>query len=312
MGSAAFAALLALAISAGAAHGDRKVLIWWANPNNPATLSATLSDMRAHHAAFTGIAYQGYAVCGAGSDDVGGSNDCAKLDAVGTMPHFAHGHPVGVPADLGAQLRGAVGADLELWPVISYGNPGNASVLNRLLADEAGTAAFAAAAIAEAHARRLTGYNLDLETAGVVGMGVFLQRFAAALAAARPPVGVSYDGGNDPASAPAGTTAMSRWVSMATYTASQAAFDAGVAEGVKSCGAAAFGVGLCPACQYLGDDAVQARFDTVERLGKGAIEELDLWCWVSNSSSWDPYWPRLEAWLNGSSSGSSSGSARAE
>ena len=40
------------------------------------------------------------------------------------------------------------GSALELWPTISYGNPGNASVLNRLLNDDDAAAKFIADAIA--------------------------------------------------------------------------------------------------------------------------------------------------------------------
>jgi hypothetical protein len=118
--------LLANSLVAGAVS-PKKVLIWMANPYlqpdhkpDPITFDTLIKNMQAHRSGFTGIAYQYFAICGEGSDDEGGSKDCRPEDATGT-PHLAKGHPVPVPDDLGAQLRQKLGADLELWPVISYG-----------------------------------------------------------------------------------------------------------------------------------------------------------------------------------------------
>ena len=124
--------------------GAKKVLLWMANPYaepthkpDPITVASMIAHLKPYRDGFTGLAYQYFAICGEGSNDVGGSNDCTPAEAVG-MPHLAKGHPTPVAADLGAQLTaglgtGLGGSPLELWPTISYGNPGNASVLNRLL-----------------------------------------------------------------------------------------------------------------------------------------------------------------------------------
>ena len=207
-------AVSSAALASAAAAEKKRVLIWVANPNNVTRNNDMITDLKAHRRGFTAIAYQAFAVCGEGSDDVGGSNDCAKADATGA-PHLAPGHPTKVPADLGKQLRAALGDDLELWPVISYGNPGNASVLNKLLNDADVTSAFVKDAIATAHAQNLTGYNLDLETGGMGDITAFLKALSEGLHGASPPIGVSYDAGNTPTAPDA--TDMTRWVSMATY-----------------------------------------------------------------------------------------------
>ena len=58
--------------------------------------------------------------------------DCTAADAVG-VPHFARAHPTTVDEHLPAQLR-RIFPEKELWPMIAYGNPGNSSVLNDLVA----------------------------------------------------------------------------------------------------------------------------------------------------------------------------------
>ena len=108
--------------------GPKKVVVWMANPfGNASTVASYVSGLEPHRNAFTGLAYQYFAVCGAGSNDPDGSQDCAPADATG-MPHLAKGHPAKGLADLGARLKeglgtGHNGSALELWPVISYGNP---------------------------------------------------------------------------------------------------------------------------------------------------------------------------------------------
>lgn len=115
---------------------------------------------------FTALAYQYFAICGQGSNEPGGSNDCSPADAVGP-PKLRPGHPTGVAPDLGAQLTAGLGAGvrgspLELWPVISYGNAGNATVLNNLLESESAADQFIADAVEIAHKQKLTGFNWDL------------------------------------------------------------------------------------------------------------------------------------------------------
>eukprot|EP01052_Picozoa_sp_SAG31_P012777 SAG31_NODE_755_length_12319_cov_6.335542_4_plen_1108_part_00 len=130
---------------------SRKVMLWMADPydrasaNPPVTITSMIAVLKQHRTAFTSLSYQYFAICGEGSNDPGGSKDCSKTDAVGERPHLARGHPTQTPANLGARLTASLGSwpgklapgeaapKLELWPTISYGNPGNASVLNRLV-----------------------------------------------------------------------------------------------------------------------------------------------------------------------------------
>lgn len=295
--------LLAITINVAAGFGSsvpetsssKKVMIWVANPLNQTKLDAMIANLKAHRKSFTGIAYQFFAVCGEGSDDEGGSKDCLKGDAEGE-PHLAPGHPVQVPSDLGAQLKKALGPDVELWPTISYGNPGNASVLNRLLTNTTNTAKFAEAAIRTAHEQGLTGYNFDFEADGSIpwqaNIEPFLIQFVTALHAAKPSVAVSYDTGNVP---PAGRSIapMDRWVSMATYTSSLSSFRSGLSQGMNVSGSK-FGVGLCPSCDVLDPANVQARFDAISTIGQGRVVELDVWAYGEWPEFW---WSALEKWL---------------
>jgi len=205
-------------------------MLWMANPYpqpadppkrpHPTTVQSMIDGLKPHRMAFTGLAYQYFAICGEGSNDIGGSNDCHPKDATGA-PHLAPGHPILTPPDLGASLtaglgKGFGGSALELWPTISYGNPGNSSVLNKLYNNDTAVEQFVADAVAIAHKQSLTGFNLDLETQGVdmTKAAAFLQKLGSGLHAASPPIKLSYDAGNTPV---AGVTAMDRWVSMGIY-----------------------------------------------------------------------------------------------
>jgi len=276
------------------------VLLAFKRPD-PITVASMIAHLKPNRDAFTGLAYQYFAICGTGSNDVGGSNDCSEEDAVGLLPHLAKGHPTPVAADLGAQLSaglgtGLNGSPLELWPVISYGNPGNASVLNRLLNSNAATQAFINDAVKTAHAQKLTGFNFDLETAGMsANLTTFLQKFTVAMHAANPRIGVSYDAGNTPLSS---QILMDRWISMGTYTSSLPDFISGLAEGIKSSGTA-FGVGLCPICYAASPDSTKARFDAIATYG-AEVREIDLWAadyTGAFNASWDTYWPHLKTFL---------------
>ena len=265
----------------------KKAMIWVANPLKQTTLDAMIADLKSHRSSFTGIAYQYFAICGQGSNDDGGSKDCPASDAKGE-PHLSQGHPVGVPLDLHAQLKKKLDVDVELWPTISYGNPGNANVLNRLLANETLQKKFAADAVVVAKAQNLTGFNFDLETLGMVDVAPFLKVFGNVVHASG--IKFSYDALNYPVQ---GADA-DRWISMATYTSDINAFRTGLKEGLQSSGEK-FGVGLCPSCAVLSESAVQDRFDAIQSIGKGAFRELDMWAY--GATGWDYFWPRLQTWL---------------
>ena len=90
----------------------KKVMLWMANPYPQAakniTVQTFIDGLKPHRNAFTGLAYQYFAICGEGSNDPGGSNDCRPEDATGA-PHLAPGHPILTPPDLGAQLTAGLG-----------------------------------------------------------------------------------------------------------------------------------------------------------------------------------------------------------
>ena len=286
-------------------------MLWMANPYpqpadppkrpHPTTVQSMIDGLKPHRMAFTGLAYQYFAICGEGSNDVGGSNDCHPKDATGT-PHLAQGHPILTPPDLGATLTAALGkgyqgSPLELWPTISYGNPGNASVLNKLLDNDTAVDRFVADAIAVAHRQSLAGFNFDLETQGVDQgrLGGFLQKFGAGLHAASPPIKVSYDAGGTPIG---GVNDMDRWVSMSTYTADTGSYLASLAAGVEASGSK-LPVGLCPICGQLSQNATEARFAGIRKYGE-VVREIDLWAADLDGgmvSQWQWFWPRLETWL---------------
>ena len=54
------------------------------------------------------------------------------------------GHPTGVPADLPELLRDRLGDDLELYPILSYGDTTDVTLLDALFASEPLAEAFAA------------------------------------------------------------------------------------------------------------------------------------------------------------------------
>merc|ERR1711957_168921 len=196
---------------------------------------------------------------------------------------------------MGAQLRQRLDTEVELWPVITWGNPGNASVLNKLLDDPAATAKFVADAIKIAHAQNLTGFNFDVEVQGISGnFTSFMKTFVSAMHAAVPRIGVSLDAGNTPLWT--GEPMMDRWISMATYTSSFPDFNSSLAQGMKASGSQ-FGVGLCPTCSVLDAPPVEARFAEIARYG-GLVREIDLWAAdVVGKPSWEFFWPQLEKWL---------------
>jgi len=294
-----------------AAPDPKKVMVWMANPypqpdhKPPITVAGFIAGLKPHRNAFTGLSYQYFAICGAGSNDVGGSNDCHPADAMGA-PHLSQGHPILTPKDLGAQLTAGLGlgyqnSTLELWPTISYGNPGNRSVLDKLMTNDTAIAQFIADAISIAHEQQLTGFNFDVETSpdliNDTKWSAFLQKFGATLHAASPPIQISYDGGNLPVP---GVEAMDRWISMGCYTSDLNGFLVDLAGGIKNSGAK-FGVGLCPTCQTLSEDAIETRFAAIGTGPYGGVaREIDLWAadyQVPASPQWEYYWPQLEKWL---------------
>lgn len=289
--------------------GPKKVVVWMANPfGNASTVASYVSGLEPHRNAFTGLAYQYFAVCGAGSNDPDGGQDCAPADATG-MPHLAKGHPAKGLADLGARLSeglgtGHNGSALELWPVISYGNPGSARVLNNLTRDPDATKRFIADAIAIAHEQKLTGFNIDFESGpglDTVALSAFLRALVAGLHGADPKILLSYEGnGEDFSHCPAlaHVADMDRWIDMGTYTSSMDVYLGLVDAGVNALGSA-YGVGLCPICQGMSYPEVVARFTALDLYGD-TVREIDMWAADTTDEDglgWALFWPQLEKWL---------------
>jgi hypothetical protein len=282
----------------------RKVNLFLATPTNSTTVSEVLiPTLKKHRASFTGIIYQALAICGA---DGGKENGCSPADSVGP-PHLARGHPLGVVPELAATLRKELGEDLELFPIVSYGNPGNATLLDALLNSPAAVERFAKDAVAFLHKENLTGINFDLEPSNTPPvpaekLGSFLSSFADALHAADPPLRVSYDQFTRKPDG-AASADLDRWISMATYAATPVSFYSALVSGLADANDK-FGAGLCPSC-YPTDSAdnVDGIFDVLGFKDKTRdytkVRELDVWAaWGSGQfDGWEEYWPRLEEWL---------------
>jgi len=264
-------------------------------PTHQPALDAVTAVLKANRASFTGIAYQYFGVCGEGS------KDCAPQDSLGP-PHFAPGHQ-GLPAaaspiDLARTLRAALGADLQLFPMISFGDTTNTSLLNRLLASDELQEAFIADAVKYCLANNITGMNWDLEpTAPYKDPQAFLARFTRALNKhglentwdSNGLEGVMYRVG--------------QWVDMGTYYSGDSYQDT-MKRGLFGVGAERYGLGYCPSCQVLNESAVQQRFDVLTESPGNQIRRVWLWAVYGEGGSfpyedyWEYYWPRLAVWLH--------------
>ena len=66
--------------------------------------------------------------------------------------------------------------------------------------------------------------------------------------------------------------------------------------GIKASGSK-LGVGLCPICNQLSQNATEARFAAIYEYGD-VVREIDLWAADAEAvSQWQWFWPRLEKWL---------------
>lgn len=141
---AAACALLHPAL-AGAPPAGRKVMLWWALPglgatepptgHNQSEVDQTITMLKAHRSGFTSIAYQYFSVCGKYGGFGRHPADWVQCNASQMFdpPHLAQAHPFGVPHDFGPQLKKALGPDVELWPVVNFGNGCTPHTSSRLL-----------------------------------------------------------------------------------------------------------------------------------------------------------------------------------
>jgi hypothetical protein len=272
-----------------AGGGGRKVMLWWALPglgaeepptgHNQTQVDQTLAMLKRHRKGFTSIAFQYFSICGKYPGFGRHPADwvqCTKQQMF-DPPHLAQAHPAGVPHDFGPQLKAALGEDVELWPVVNFGNgyPGdNGLSVQQMVNNTAAKNTFIADMIKGLHAQRATGVNFDWETGFTLGIiNPFLTELADALHAATPPLKISYDCSSTPLSlnprlvchnqqlAP-----LDRWVSMQTYTGSLPGFVNALETGMN-CSGPKFGVGLsaaavpCNASTYTNGSFYQSRFE---------------------------------------------------
>jgi len=309
-------------VSAALPPPPKKVNIFLAVDMNVTAIDIVISELRKHRSAFTGIIYQFFAICGEGS------KDCQPEAAVG-RPHLAPGHcgcaPLpgansarqhhcDCPADLAERLRAAFGPELELIPIISYGDTSSTVLLNELLTDSGGAAtAFRKDALAYAEQHSLSGFNWDLEPGPYVGPDVanstrtwqgnvrpFMAKFSAAMRGAGRSTGWDSNGYEGFA------LDIDRWVDMTTYSNSYSGrgFDDDMRKSIFSVGTGGkYAVGYCPSCQLLNESGVAARFEALHTAPGSSVRTIDLWAVYGNGGGdgvtpgWSLFWPKLEAWL---------------
>ena len=71
----------------GATAGDKVSMVWMANPypRGNITVDTMISALAENRDSFTALGYQYFAICGEGSNQPGGSNDCEDSD--GNLPY---------------------------------------------------------------------------------------------------------------------------------------------------------------------------------------------------------------------------------
>ena len=274
--------------------------VFLAGPTNQTGLDAVLAHLKAHRRSFTGIIYQYLAICG----DLDGHkyHYCADGDNVGP-PHLGEGHPSGAIPDLAAQFRAALGADLELFPIVSYGDTTDTTLLDALFTNETLAAKFAEDALAYVERHNLTGLNWDVEPTGdahapwIDATRPFLARITETFRAAGKRL--TWDSNGPEAAFPFDLDA---WIAMTTYYGGTSYQRSGI-QGISAVGPDKFGLGYCPTCQVLNESAVEARFQWLTVPPGDSVREIDLWATYAMDAGddyfadWDFYWPRLEAWL---------------
>eukprot|EP00941_MAST-03F_sp_MAST-3F-sp1_P002249 g2249.t1 len=275
--------------------------LFLATPTNSTYIKETLiPQLRQHRDSFTGIIAQGLAICGSyqGNRDgyCGEPNGNISLSDVGP-PHFALNHPIAsVTKTLPNLLRAELGEDLEVFQIISYGNPGQPDLLNKLTDSKALTDQFIQDAIEYAHEVGLTGINFDIEINGATGIPKFTKAFANALHNANPPLMCTYDS----FARKEGVANMDRWISMNTYVNDEKAFSSNAKIGFNDANDK-FAAGLCPSC-YPKDSKlnVDGIFHSL-RTQFGKIREIDLWStWGSSHATYgfQYYWKNMREWLH--------------
>ena len=124
---------------------------------------------------FTSVAFQYFSVCGKYSGFARHPADWIQCNAsqMYDPPHLEQAHPFGVPHDFGAQLKRALGADVELWPVVNFGNgyhgDGGRSI-QQMVNNTASRQAFIRDLIAGAHSLQATGVSGPLAARTCTGV----------------------------------------------------------------------------------------------------------------------------------------------
>ena len=106
----------------------KKVNIFLAIMNNATGLNEAVDDLVKHRTAFTGIIFQYDGICSASSKE-GDCNNSSYYDPV----HFDVGHPAYPVSDVTNLFRSKLGDDLELFPIVSYGDTNDNTPLTDLI-----------------------------------------------------------------------------------------------------------------------------------------------------------------------------------
>ena len=106
----------------------KKVNIFLAIMNNETGLNEAVDDLVKHRTAFTGIIFQYDGICSASSKE-GDCNNSSYYDPV----HFDVGHPAYPVSDVTNLFRSKLGDDLELFPIVSYGDTNDNTPLTDLI-----------------------------------------------------------------------------------------------------------------------------------------------------------------------------------
>jgi len=270
---------------------EKQVNLFLALSNNDTYMREELMPILVERRkSYTGIIYQWLTLCYEGADP----SSCDEADRVGP-PHLAVVR--GADLDVAALLEPL---DVRLFPILSLGNPGNASKFVELARNPELVHRFVRDAVGVLKAHNLTGLNFDMEISG--STHGLIEPFLKAVYEGLHAEGfqVTWDGfGLKPAGV---TVPLDSYIFMSTYMTPLPDYARALAKGAADVGDR-MGVGLCPTCADDTEDVVKQRFDLLYKTPRA--REIDLWSlWGRsdhgqyNVKGWEHYWPALETWLN--------------
>jgi len=277
---------------------EKKVNIFLATTNNYAGVEAAAAELSKHRNAFTGVIFQYDGICGAGS------MDCAEEDSVGDA-HFATAHPASPAHNITAILRGQLGDDLELYPIISYGDTNRTELVDSLFQDDDLAKKFTIDALKQVQTNSWQGINWDIEpTCGetcpyLANTKHFLEQFASEFHEADPNLIVSWDSNGFEGD----SYGVDQWIAMSTYYGGQG-WIGQARRGMYAVGDA-FVMGYCPTCQKpASEEEVKDHFTWLNEGAGLRVNEIDVWAFYGreeepsgDDETWGMYFKYLEEWL---------------